>query len=200
MVPASFDTFFSIMAGVGATLFGLIFLVITIKPDHASTESNPVLRQAQIASAYSALLNPLVISLLALVPHASIGLITLIMSVIGLVNTFIIGLSLLPGLLRWRTRLQSLLLLLGSSVIFGFELLYAIQLETRPQDRAPLYNLTTLLVIVYLYGIARAWDLVSARQFHIWEVFSRPATTGVENAVAATPDAGHTEGASTPND
>ncbi len=170
MVPADFANFFAVMAGVGATLFGLIFLVISIKPEITSPENTSVLRQVQVASSYSALLNPLVISLIALVPHATIGLVTLIMSVIGLINTIIMGVSLLQDSLSWAKKLNSVFFIFGSLIIFSFEIFYAIRLVVAPGDLSALYNLTTLLVIIYLYGIARAWDLVGARQFHIQEV------------------------------
>jgi hypothetical protein len=80
MVPPDFVTFFSVLAGVGATLFGLIFVTISIKPETARRETPSMMPQVQVASAYSALLNPLVISLLALVPHATIGTVTVVMS------------------------------------------------------------------------------------------------------------------------
>jgi hypothetical protein len=56
-------------------------------------------------------------------------------------------------------------------VIYGFELGYGIRLAVVPDDSATLNNLAILLVIIYVYGIARAWDLVGVRQFHIQEVF-----------------------------
>ena len=91
MVPADFVTYFSVLAGVGATLFGLIFVTISITPETTRTQTTSVMRQVQVASAYTALLNPLVISLLALVPHATVGTVTLIMSTIGLVNIVMMG-------------------------------------------------------------------------------------------------------------
>jgi hypothetical protein len=176
MVPADFANFFAVMAGVGATLFGLIFLVISIKPEIINAENTgeniSVMRQVQVASSYIALLNPLVISLLALVPHATIGTVTLIMSAIGLVNTIIMGVNLLQDATNWAKKLKSVFFTCGSLVIFGFEIFYARRLVVAPGDLSALYDLTTLLVIIYLYGIARAWDLVGARQFHIQEMFT----------------------------
>ncbi len=172
MIPADFIPFFSVMAGVGATLFGLVFLVITIKPEITSTKHVSVMRQAQVASSYSALLNPLVISLLALVPHTNIGTITLVMSAIGLVNTLIMGVNLFQNHPGWAKALKSLCFLGSSLIIFGFEFFYAVILSRTPSDLATLSNLTTLLVIIYLYGIARAWDLVGVRQFHFREVYT----------------------------
>jgi hypothetical protein len=172
MVPANFANFFTVMAGVGATLFGLIFLVISIKPEVAHPENTHVMRQVQAASSYSALLNPLVISLIALIPHETIGTVTLIMSAIGLINTIIMGISLLQDSKGWVNELKNIFFILSSIVIFGYEIFYAIQLFIAPGAPGALYNLTTLLVVVYLYGIARAWDLVGVRQFHIRELFT----------------------------
>lgn len=45
-------------------------------------------------------------------------------------------------------------------------------LDQDPGDSSTLHNLAILLVIIYLYGIARVWDLVGVRQFHIQEVLS----------------------------
>src|SRR6266513_5605111 len=87
MVPAHFVPFFTTLATVGATLFGLIFVVISIKPEVTRTETTYVMRQAQITSSYTALLNPLVISLIALLPHETIETATITMGAIGLLTT-----------------------------------------------------------------------------------------------------------------
>jgi hypothetical protein len=78
VVPTDFANFFAVMAGVGGTLFGLIFVVISIAPERTVVASAPMMRQVQAASAYTALLNPLIISLIVLIPHEQISTITLI--------------------------------------------------------------------------------------------------------------------------
>ena len=171
MVPTDFATFFAVMAGVGATLFGLIFLAVSMKPESTLAANAPVVQQVQVASAYTALLNPLVISLIALVPNNRIDQVTLIMSGVGLINTLVMSLSLLKGPYGWVEGLRRGVFSLGSFLIFGLEFLYALRLSHSPTDLSSLETLTTLLVIIYLYGIARAWDLIGARQFHIQEVF-----------------------------
>lgn len=189
MVPPNFVTFFSVLAGVGATLFGLIFVTISIKPETARSETTSVMPQVQVASAYSALLNPLVISLLALVPQATIGTVTVIMSTIGLVNTVIMGISLFQDARTWGNKLTTAFFVVSSLVIFGVELYLAIRLEVDPGDRAALSDLTTLLVIIYLYGIARAWDLVGARQFHLYQLFAPLTPKRVEEFFSGRPPA-----------
>jgi hypothetical protein len=171
MVPAEFIPFFAAMAGVGATLFGLTFLAVSISAGGAGPPTALVLRQAQTASSYGALLNPLVISLLALVPGAEIGSATLILSGIGLVNTLIMSVFLIKERpIRRSEQLRTAVFIVGSLTVFGFELLYGIRLSRSPADVASLTSLTTWLVIIYIYGVARAWDLVGARQFHVQEL------------------------------
>jgi len=200
MVPTDFTLFFSVMAGVGATLFGLIFLVITIKPEVTRVESTSVMRQAQVASSYSALLNPLVISLFALVPHATIGTVTLCMSLIGLVSTIVMGVSLFQDALSWANKLKSVLFLLGSLVIFSFEIDYSIRLIVTPGDLSTLSALTTLLVLIYLYGIARAWDLVGARQFQLHDLLTPLVPQRVKEILSDTPDIESTKETNTQRD
>ncbi|GLV55467.1 hypothetical protein KDH_23110 [Dictyobacter sp. S3.2.2.5] len=189
MVPADFIPFFSVMAGVGATLFGLVFLIITIRPEVTDAEKTTVMQQVQIASSYSALLNPLIISLLALVPHTTIGTVTLIMGAIGLGNTIIMGVSLLQDASNGAKKLRSIGFIIGSLIIFGFEFFYAIQLTIWPENVSALSNLTTFLVIIYLYGVLRAWDLAGVRQFHLRELYLPFLPRNIEEILSDTPHA-----------
>src|SRR5215472_12666750 len=114
MVPPDFTTFFAIMAGVGATLFGLIFVAITIRPELTRSDQSSHLPQFRVASAYTALLNPLVISLFALVPQTTIGGITTVMSSIGLVTGGLMTLTLVQLRLRWTKKVPSAIFILVS--------------------------------------------------------------------------------------
>ena len=191
MIPDDFVTFFITLATVGATFFGLIFVVISIKPEVTHAETTSVTRQVLVASAYSALLNPLIISLFALLPHETIGNIAFIMSAIGLVNTFIMGIFLLRDSRSWVNKWRSVFFLLVGFVMFGFELFYATRLVFVPGDTTSVHNLAILLVLIYLYGIARAWDLVGARQFHIQEVLNPLISRGGEGNTSDDPPAVH---------
>lgn len=132
-------------------------------------------------------LNPLIISLLALQPHATIDTVTLLMSVIGLMNTILMGVSLLQHSLSWAKKLRSVVFILGGLVIFSFEMVYALRLVVTPGDLSALSDLTTLLVIIYVYGIARAWDLVGVRQFHLRELYMPFLPKRIEEILSDTP-------------
>src|SRR5258708_8094884 len=80
MVPPEFINFFSVCAAVGATLVGLIFVAVSIAPEHIVMDSAPVERQVVAASSLTALLNSFFLSIVALIPPTSMGLIALILS------------------------------------------------------------------------------------------------------------------------
>lgn len=193
MISADYTTFFSIMAGVGATLFGLIFVAISIKPEVTQTENPSVMRQVQIASAYGALLNPLVISLFALRPQATIGSIAVALSALGLASTLIMGTSLVFDARSGAKILRSGSFVVGSLVLYGFELFDAIRLVVGPADRSALNDLTTILIVMYLYGIARAWDMVGARQFHLQDALTSWAPDKIKDILSRSSNASPAE-------
>ena len=68
MVPETFNNFFLASAGIGATLVGLIFVAVSIAPEHNVQANAPIERQAMAASSFTALLNAFFISFGALIP------------------------------------------------------------------------------------------------------------------------------------
>jgi hypothetical protein len=84
MVPQELTNFFTVSAGVGATLIGLIFVAVSIAPERTVMEGAPLERQAVAASAFSALCNAFFISFFALLPGDAFVTITFLMSAIGL--------------------------------------------------------------------------------------------------------------------
>src|ERR1700690_2089057 len=51
MVPPDYSSYFGTMATVAATLFGLIFLVVSITPESIASESAPLERQLKVVAA-----------------------------------------------------------------------------------------------------------------------------------------------------
>lgn len=107
MVPPDYSVYFMTMATVGATLFGLIFVVISIAPASIATASAPLERQVKALTAYSALLNPVIISLFALVPHQQIGFVVIVLSLSGLLNTLIMVPTLVQHSVQWSARFRN---------------------------------------------------------------------------------------------
>lgn len=183
MVPPDYSVYFMTMAAVGGTLFDLIFVVISIDPASIATTSVPLERQVRASTAYSALLNPLIISLFALVPHQQIGTVVILLSLIGLINTLIMVVSLLHNAVQWSVRFRNIPFILVGFVLYGFETYYAVRLLQSPTDSSALNALTGWLIGLSVFGVARAWELVGIRHFYMQDWLpSLRATKQKENA------------------
>ncbi len=164
MVPEAFNNFFLASAGVGATLVGLIFVAVSIAPEHIVQSNAPIERRAMAASAFTALLNAFFISFGALIPGI-IGSLTLVMSALGLTTSSLLAWNLLKERERWQNVVRRVFLILVSFIIFGFESYYAILIIKEPDNVGNFYTLATLLLAVYGIGLTRAWQLLGARRF-----------------------------------
>ena len=167
MIPPEYSSYFSTMAAVGATLFGLIFVAISIVPESVTTTNASPERQVRAATSYIALLNPLVISLFALIPYQQIGIVAIGMSTLGLLNTLGMALTLIRSAGPSGTRLRHSLFILGGFFLYGYESYFAIRLIQSPNDPVSLYFLADLLIMISIFGVIRAWELIGMRQFHL---------------------------------
>ncbi len=166
MIPPAYLAYFTTMAAVGATLFGLIFVAVSIVPESVADTNAPLERQIKAATAYIALLNPLIISLFALVPHQQIGFVVISMSIIGLLNTLSMTLTLLRNAGPLSTRFRNSFFILGGFFLYGYEAYFAIRLLRSPIDDVALYFLSDMLIMISAFGVIRAWELIGIRQFH----------------------------------
>ncbi len=167
MIPPEYASFFSTMAAVGATLFGLIFVAISIVPESTASPSASLDRQVRATTSYLALLNPLVISLFALIPHQQIGDVTIGMSTLGLLNTLGMVLTLIRSADRSVNRFRHSLFILAGFILYGYESYFAIRLIQSPADNVSLYFLADLLVMSSVFGVIRAWELIGMQRFYL---------------------------------
>lgn len=166
MIPDSLTTFFLASAGIGATLVGLIFVAVSISPEHNVQANAPIERQAMAASSFTALLNAFFISFGALIP-GFIGSMTLILSTLGLINSSLLAWNLLKERERWQNVARRVFLILVSIIIYGYEFYFAILIILEPNSVGNIYTLAGLLLGVYGIGLTRAWQLLGARRFGI---------------------------------
>lgn len=162
MVPVSYHDFFGGCATVSGALIGLLFVALSVSPgklagDRASTDY-----QVKAGGAFSALVNTLILALVALMPGTGLGLASIILAAAGLSTSA--GLIIL--LYREHTERigpGQIVLLAILIVLYGLELAYGVQLDASPQDLNQVSNLATLAIFFYLFAVARAWQLVGAR-------------------------------------
>ena len=164
MVPPQFTNFFLASSGAAAALVGLLFVAISVAPEHIVQANAPIERQAMAASSFTALLNAFFISLGALIP-LNIGTLTLIMSVLGIINSSVLAWNLLKKRGSWQNVVRRVYLILVSFIIYGYEFYYAILIILEPKNVGNIYMLAGLLLGVYGIGLTRAWQLLGARRF-----------------------------------
>jgi hypothetical protein len=156
-VSAGFRDLFLAAAGAAGSLIGLLFVAVTIAHDRLETIQASRVRAA---AALSAFLNALAVSLFALVPGIGIGWTALIVSVTGLAFVVAALLSLLrvrrsqPGAIRDAAFLAGLAVTLVTQMISGVVAIL------HPNDTNPVQTIAILVIVCFLIGIGRSWELI----------------------------------------
>ncbi len=194
MVPEAFHDYFVASTGAGAALVGLLFVAVSIAPQQTVMSAAPVERQAAATSAYTALLNAFFLSLVALLPQTNLGSAALVLSLIGLANSFILAWNLSRHAeRRWLSIVRRAVFILIGLLLYGEELYSAILLLLSPTNAAPLSTLAAVLVGIYALGMTRAWQLLGgrSRQLNDWltplrDTEERQAVTDTAQPLSAT--------------
>ena len=163
MVPDNLHDFFVASAGVAGALVGLLFVAISIAADRlAAAKAEAQVHRVRALAALSAFVNALVVSLVALLPGQDLGSAVLIVAAVGLLLVAASLVSLLRAhQLRGRQKKESLFLV-GLLVVFGLQLAQAVLLIDRPDDSRVVGTIAVLVLICFMVGIGRAWELVGA--------------------------------------
>ncbi len=161
VVPVSIREFFAASAGVAGALIGLLFVALSVASDRlARAEADGQLHRIRAVAALVAFTNALTVSLFALIPGHTIGDTTVAVAAVGL--AFIVG-SLLSLIrlrqVRWRT-LHDGLFLIGLAVVFVIQLIDGLDVSVHPGDAGAVDTIAILVVVCFLVGIGRSWDLV----------------------------------------
>ena len=163
MVPLSFHDFFTGCATIAGALIGLLFVALSVSSEYLSGDKARTDHQVRAAAAFSALVNTMVIALFALLPGTDLGTVAIFLSAAGLGTT----LALIIALAREGKRIGGgdLSMFLILIVLYGLQLANAVRLEQLPHRVSLVVNQGELAVGFFLFGIARAWQLVGAREF-----------------------------------
>ena len=190
MVPLSYHDFFSGCATIAGALIGLLFVAISVSPEKLTGDTARTEHQVRAGAAFSALVNTLVIALVALLPRANLGEASLILAAAGLATTagLILVLYREHGTLKRGDATMFLIML----VLYGLQLANGIKLNAAPHDVNGVDNQGLLAIGFFLFGIARAWQLVGARDFNLMSTVAamihRPGGAGLPPADGEQPD------------
>jgi len=161
VVPADIHDLFAASAGVAGGLIGLLFVAISVVGERlAKAEASAQVHRIRAYAALTSFTNALTVSLFALIPTYNIGWPSAIVAILGLL---FVAASLL-SLVRLRqlgwTEARDALFLVGLAVTFVFQLMAGDDLIMRPGDSSTVETIGTLVIVCFLIGIWRAWELI----------------------------------------
>jgi hypothetical protein len=163
VVPESIHEFFAASAGVAGALIGLLFVAISVSANRlARAEHEAQVHRIRAVAALTAFTNALAVSLFSLVPGHKIGPTAVAVGLSGL--AFILAALLMLIRLRpvrWDT-VRDAMFLVGLCVVFVVQLVTGIAVIAHPGNSGDVNTIAILVVVCFLIGIARAWELIGA--------------------------------------
>jgi hypothetical protein len=190
VVPASIHDFFVASSSVAGALIGLLFVAISVASERL-TRAGPGAQAHRLraAGALTAFTNALAVSLFALVPGHKIGPAASAMSIVGLVFVVAALLSLIRlRELRWKT-LRDGLFVVGLSATFVIQFTEGHDVITHPGNVGAVNTIAVLVIVCFLFGIARAWELIGAPSIALTHEVTEMIRSHHQTADQATPDA-----------
>jgi hypothetical protein len=155
MVPSAYDAYLATVATAAAALIGLLFVAVSIRDDTIFGRNAMPGGEALAITAFTALVNSFVVSLLGLIPKTNIGETAVIMAVLSSVATVRLYRRLRTG----RNLLVVAVTLLAYAAQFG----YGVQLLHNPHDSNDVINLSFIIFITMIVSLQRAWSLLKGK-------------------------------------
>jgi len=160
VVPEAIHDFFLAGGGVAGALIGLLFVAISVSAPRMARQGHEAqLHRVRASAALTAFLNALVISLFALIPGRKIGLTAVIVGVLGLAVVAALLSLWRVRHARWATA-RDAVFLLGLVVVFIVQMITGVQIIAQPADSGNVNQIAVLVIVCFLIGIARAWELI----------------------------------------
>ena len=167
MISNQFTNYFLASAGAGAALIGLLFVAISVRPEHIFGGGAHPVRKGIASGAFTALTNAFFVSMFALIPQTNVGVIALMVGVVDVIITLRLGRATLSDYWRiagvkrhWGALSRYTVTLVGSVTLYGFEAFTGWAMLVHPHDGGNSIGLAEILIGVYAIGLARSWELL----------------------------------------
>ena len=149
-------------------LIGLLFVAISVASERVARDKGGAqLYSARASAALTAFTNALTVSLFSLIPGHKIGPAAVAVAGVGLVFVAASLLSLIRLHQAPGDTLRQALLLVVLAVTFVIQLIQGIDVITQPGDSGAVNTIAALVIVCFLLGIARAWQLIGGPSISI---------------------------------
>ncbi len=155
-----FHDFLVASGGVAGALIGLLFVAISVAPDRLLAQDASQSHRVRAATALTAFTNALTLSLFTLIPGLGAGWTAAIVAIVGLLFVAASLISLLRVRGSQPAALRDAGFLVGVAVVFALQLWFGLRLVADDGDTGALQGVCVLVVVCFLIGIARAWELI----------------------------------------
>jgi hypothetical protein len=158
----TFHDFFVASAGVAGALIGLLFVAVSVAGERLVADTDGHVNRVRASAALTGFTNALVISLFALNPVAGLDAATIAVAIVGMTFVAASLLSFVRVRGLHRQAASDAAFLIGLLVVLVLELRAGIRMDDHP--RGALNEVAILLVVSFIIGIGRSWELLGGPQ------------------------------------
>jgi hypothetical protein len=159
MVPSSYNAYFTALATGAAALIGLLFVAVSVRDETIFGPRAIPGGEALAITAFTGLVNSLLIALLALIPQDNLGYGAIILAVLS--SWSIIQLH---NRLHWA---KNTIVLSAAVITYMVQLGYGVVLLIHPHESSAVNNISYVAFATVVYSLQRAWSLLQGK--HIQE-------------------------------